>query len=321
MSLMLRPRLGISSCLLGSNVRYDGGHKRNAFLLETLGTYVDWVSACPEVDIGLGTPRPPIQLENEGARGLRLVVPETGEDLTDRMTSYAERRVTAARTDRLAGYVLKSRSPSCGMERVPVHDGKRDASPVGVGLFAAVLIRHMPHLPVEEEGRLDDPCLRENFITRIFARARWLELEEAGTTIRALAGFHTRHKYLLMSRDPNAVETLDHLLGEADDGRTEESELTAKYERRFSEALSRPPDRENQANVLRQMAGCLSDEIEAEDRAQLGESIDAYQAGDMPLAIPVTVLRQLVRKNDVKVLADQVYLEPHPEGLKLLYHV
>lgn len=321
MSTTPRPRLGVSSCLLGRNVRYDGGHKRNEFLLETLGACVDWISVCPEVDIGLGTPRPPIQLQVDGARGIRLVMPETREDLTDRMISYAERRVETLRTERLAGYVLKSRSPSCGLEQVLVHDEKREASPVGIGMFAAVLSQNMPGLPIEEEERLDNPCVRENFITRIFSRARWLELEEAGPTLRDLTSFHARHKNLLMSRDPSAVGILDRLLGEAGDRRTDVSELAADYERRFSETLSQIPSREKHVEALQRMASNVAERIESEDRDELRGAIDGYRSGNMPLAVPVTVLRRLAQKNVLEDLADDVYLEPHPAELKLLYEI
>lgn len=316
-----RPRLGVSSCLLGSNVRYDGGHKRDAFLLDTLGPFVNWVSVCPEVDIGLGTPRPPIELVRGAAGHICLVMPETEEDLTERMTSYAERRVEALRAERLSGYVLKSQSPSCGMERVLVHDERGDAPEVGVGLFAAVLSQDMPGLPIEEEGRLEDPRVRENFVTRIFSRARWLELEEAGPTLRDLTSFHARHKNLLMSRDPSAVGILDRLLGEAGDRRTDVSELAADYERRFSETLSQIPSREKHVEALQRMASNVAERIESEDRDELRGAIDGYRSGNMPLAVPVTVLRRLAQKNVLEDLADDVYLEPHPAELKLLYEI
>ena len=175
-----RPRIGVSSCLLGSCVRYDGGHKRNESLLKTLGSLVEWISVCPEVDIGLGTPRPPIRLERDGEEVIRLVMIETGEDLTDRMTRYATERVNALRDKRISGYVLKSKSPSCGMEGVPIHDSNHEISAAGIGIFAAVLKERMPHLPVEDEERLMDPDVRKVFIARIYATARWLEQEEAG---------------------------------------------------------------------------------------------------------------------------------------------
>jgi uncharacterized protein YbbK (DUF523 family) len=176
-----RPRVGISSCLLGSCVRYDGGHKRSESLLETLGSLVEWVPVCPEVDIGLGTPRPPIRLERDGEESIRLVMPETGEDLTDRMTRYATERTETLREKGISGYVLKSRSPSCGIEGVPVHETNGEGSTDDLGVFAAVLRKRMPHLPVEDEERLMDPDVLNNFIARIYATARWLEHKDAGT--------------------------------------------------------------------------------------------------------------------------------------------
>ncbi len=316
-----RPRLGISSCLLGSNVRYDGGNKRNEFLLKTLGPYVDWVTVCPEVDIGLGTPRPPIELVRGAAGGIRLVMPVTGEDLTERMTSYSQRRVATLHAEQLSGYVLKSKSPSCGMERVPVHDEGGDAPEVGAGLFAAVLQQRMPQLPVEEEGRLEDPHVRENFVTRIFSRARWMDREEGGSTMCGLVGFHARHRYLLMSRDPSMVRILDLLLGQADDGRADLSELAVDYERRFSQALSRIPSRESRGKVMQSMADSELDGVSTEDRVRLQEALDRYRARVVSCAVPVAVLRELVRKNDIKALAEDVYLEPHTDELKLLHHV
>lgn len=316
-----RLRLGISSCLLGRNVRYDGGHKRNSFLMEVLGRYVDWVSVCPEVDIGLGTPRPPIRLQRADGDGVRLVMPDTEDDLTDRMRSYAREKVETLRGEGLAGYVLKSGSPSCGMERVKLFDHNGVPARDGVGMFAEVLRRDWPCLPVEEEGRLHDPRLRENFITRIFARDRWLDLEAAGLTMHALTRFHARHKYLLMSRDPAGAKALGRLLGEA--GASDDAiEVTAAaYEHGFHETLERLPGRGRHTNVLQHLAGYVSDDIDDGDRAELSEAIHGYRAGLTPLIVPVTLLRHYVRRLGVEYLADQVYLQPHPHELMLLNHV
>ena len=321
-----RLRLGISTCLLGKNVRYDGGHKRDVFLMETLGEYVDWISVCPEVEIGLGTPRPPIRLERRnsgdgGGAGVALVMPDTGEDLTERMREYAERKVDALRSQRLAGYVLKSGSPSCGMERVRLYDSNGVPSKDGIGLFAEVLRRRLPHLPTEEEGRLNDARLRENFITRIFARGRWLALTEAGLSMHALTSFHAAHKYLLMSRDPAGARELGRLLGMAGDRSDDVAQIAAAYEAGFAETLSRMPSRGRHMNVLQHLAGYVSDDLDAGDRAELSDSIRGYRAGLVPLIVPLTLLRHYVRKLEVEYLADQVYLEPHPHELMLLNHV
>lgn len=313
-----RPRLGISSCLLGSNVRYDGGNKRNEFLLKTLGPYVDWVTVCPEVDIGLGTPRPPIELVHDVAGGIRLVMPEMGEDLTERMTSYAHRRVAALHAERLSGYVLKGKSPSCGMERVPVHDEGGDAPEVGAGLFAAVLKQRMPQLPVEEEGRLEDPRVRENFVTRIFSRARWQELEDTGFTTAALTRFHAQHKYLLMSRDPGTVGILLRLLDEFREAGTNIPTLAESYGRQFNRALSKLPTRRSHTNALLHIAACVSKQIDANGLGELRKAIGGYRAGVVGLSGPVSVLRKHARKYGIGELSDQVYLQPHPDELNLL---
>lgn len=315
-------RLGISTCLLGENVRYDGGHKRNAFLMDTLGQYIEWVAACPEVDIGLGTPRPPIRLERapEGD-GVLLVMPDTGDDLTASMAEYASKKVASLESQKLAGYVLKSGSPSCGMERVRLYDRNGVPSRDGVGLFAAALKTGMPQLPIEEEGRLHDARLRENFIARIFARGRWLDLQEEGLSMRGLMEFHARHKYLLMSRDPAGARDLGRLLGQAGRGDASVADLAREYERGFGAALGRMPSRGRHTNVLQHLAGYVSDDIDADDRAELAEAIHGYRAGLLPLIVPVTLLRHYVRKLQVEYLADQVYLDPHPHELMLLNHV
>jgi uncharacterized protein YbgA (DUF1722 family)/uncharacterized protein YbbK (DUF523 family) len=316
-----RLRLGISTCLLGENVRYDGGHKRNRFLIETLGAYVDWMPVCPEVEMGLSTPRPPIRLERADGGGVRLVMPSTDEDLTSGMNEFTMSRIEAIRGQRLSGYVLKSGSPSCGMERVRVYDANGVPARDGVGLFAEALMREMPQLPVEEEGRLNDAQLRENFITRIFARSRWLDLVDADLSMSALMEFHARHKYLLMSRSPSAARQLGRLLGQGSSEATTVEDLASEYERGFGEALANLPSRGRHANVLQHLAGYVSDDIEAGDRQELAEAIHGYRGGLVPLIVPVVLIRHYVRRLGLDYLADQVYLEPHPHELMLLNHV
>ncbi|MEJ2482890.1 MAG: DUF523 and DUF1722 domain-containing protein [Gemmatimonadota bacterium] len=312
-------RLGISSCLLGQEVRYDGGHKRDRFLTDTLGDYVTWVPVCPEVEIGLGTPRPTIRLE-ESSEGVRLVMPSTGDDLTETMRSYSIDRVRRLEKHGLAGYVLKKDSPSCGMERVKIRDRNDVPARTGVGVYAAELMRLAPDLPIEEEGRLNDPRLRENFITRIFSYQRWLDLVEAGPTRRTLMEYHAAHKYVLMSRNQSGMRRLGKLLGEA----TKESSadrLAEEYRTGMTRVMRRVPNRKGHTNVLRHMAGYVSDGLDSADRAELTESIDRYHAGLLPLIVPVTLLRHYVRKFDVETLQNQVYLWPHPHEMMLLNHV
>jgi len=317
-------RIGISSCLLGEEVRYNGGHKRDAFLTDTFGRYVEWVAVCPEVELGMGTPRPSIRLERIGGGGsdpgIRLVMPSTGGDYTEAMREYAGRRVAALAAMDLDGYVLKRDSPSCGMERVKVYQGAGMPSKDGRGLFAEALISRLPDLPVEEEGRLNDPLLRESFVTRVFVHHRWHQGEQADWTRASLMGFHERHKYVLMARNQAAMRRLGRLLGESDK-RQPAADLAAAYRQGLTEALSRPATRRGHTNVLHHLAGYVSDALDREDRAELAETIERYRLGLVPLVVPLTLIRHHVRRQGVEYLRDQVYLEPHPHELMLLNHV
>lgn len=319
-----RVRIGVSSCLLGQEVRYNGGHKRDSFLTDVFGRYAEWVPVCPEVEIGLGTPRPAMRLVRIGRgeeAGIRLVTPETGADHTEAMRAWAERRVDELSTADLDGYVLKKDSPSCGMERVKLYPEEGGApNKEARGLFAEILLRRLPHLPVEEEGRLNDPPLRENFITRVFVHERWRRGEAEGWTRAALMHLHERHKYLLMARNQAAMRRLGRLLGESGK-RDDVRELARAYREGLTEILRRPPTRRGHTNVLQHMAGYVSDGLDREDREELRDTIDRYRRGLLPLIVPVTLLRHHVRRQNVEYLQDQVYLEPHPYELMLLNHV
>lgn len=312
-------RIGVSACLLGERVRYDGGHKRDRFLTDVLGPFVQWVPLCPEVEIGLGTPRPTLRLEAGGSGRTRLVMPSTGDDLTERMASWSERRVSRLGELDLSGYVLKKDSPSCGLERVKVWDANSVPARRGTGVFARALLQLAPHLPVEEEGRLNDPRLRENFISRVFAYRRWKDRMAGGINRAALMGFHAAHKFLCMAHNQAATRRLGRLLGDAS-GRRPRA-LAAEYLDGFTEIMRRLPSRRNHVNVLQHMMGYVSNRLDAEDTAELVEAIEDYRQGLVPLIVPVTLLRHYVRKLDVPYLRDQVYLWPHPHELMLLNHV
>lgn len=309
-------RIGVSTCLLGQNVRYDGGHKEYRFLTRELARYVEFVPTCPEVEVGMPTPRPTIRLvrADELPGGQRLVCPSTGEDHTDAMRAFAEARVEALRGQGLCGYVLKASSPSCGMERVRLYD--RDMpSRTGVGLFAQVLLERWPELPVEEEGRLHDPFLRETFLEAVFATARLRELFRGEWKTKDFVAFHTAEKLSLLAHDPEAYRELGRLV--ARQAEVEREELRATYTRRFLLAFRQPASRGRHVNVLQHMLGYFKDTLSSELRHEVLDLVEDFRAGLVPLAVPLTLLRHHVRAQGVDYLAGQTYLDPAPKRLKL----
>jgi uncharacterized protein YbgA (DUF1722 family)/uncharacterized protein YbbK (DUF523 family) len=311
-------RIGISSCLLGEKVRYDGGHKRDAYLVETFGRFVEWVPVCPEVEMGLGTPRETLRLVRIG-EDVRMVMPKTGADHTDAMRSYAERRLNELTQEDLCGYVLKKGSPSCGMERVRVFDAQGVPAKSGRGLFAEVLLRHFPNLPVEEEGRLYDPRLRENFIERVFAYHRLRTLFAGRWKVGELVAFHTSHKLLLMAHSPRAYAALGRLV--AGGKALPRPDLRLRYEEGFMQALAEMATTRRQTNVLQHMAGYLRPHLDESERGELHSLLEDYRRGLAPLMVPLTLIRHYVRRFEISYLRGQIYLEPHPKELMLRNHV
>lgn len=315
---MSKVRLGISSCLLGENVRYDGGHKLDRYLRDTLGACVEYVPVCPEVECGLGVPRESMHLEGDPGRP-RLVTTRTRRDLTDRMEAWANRRTAELEKEGLCGFVFKSRSPSSGMERVNVFpEGGGQAVKKGSGIFARIFMERFPHLPVEEEGRLQDPVLRENFIERIFACRRWREMSEAGRKPSSLVRFHSVHKLFILAHSEKHYREMGKLVAGA--GTIPAGELYARYETLLMEALRLKATPAKNANVLQHMAGYFKRQLSAAERQELQEVIGDYRRGDIPLIVPVTLIRHYVRKFDEPYLKEQVYLNPHPQELKLRNH-
>ncbi|HSE93124.1 MAG TPA: DUF523 and DUF1722 domain-containing protein [Methylomirabilota bacterium] len=310
-------RLGVSACLLGERVRYDGGHKRDAFLADTLGPFVEWVPVCPEVEIGLGVPRPTLRLV--GAEAVpRLVVEKTGEDLSRRMRSWAEARVTELERLGLDGYVLKRGSPSCGLFRVRVYSEDGQPGRVGRGLYADALARRLPSLPVEEEGRLTDPVMREHFIGRVFATARWRDFRAGAPRPRDLVAFHTAHKYAVLAHSPARYSRLGRLVAAA--GPALPRATLDEYGALLLEALAVRATRGRHANVLAHLAGYVKRDVTAEERAELAETIADYRRGLVPRVVPITLIRHHARRLGLAHLAAQVYLNPHPKELMLLNH-
>jgi len=311
-------RIGISSCLLGKEVRWDGGHKRDRFLTDVLDPHVAWVPLCPEVEVGMGIPRETVHLTRRGDEIL-LVGTRSGRDWTAPMRSWAAKRARQLSRLELSGYVLKKDSPSCGMERVKVRSEKGMPKKEGQGLFAEALIRSQQLLPVEEEGRLHDAVLRESFIERIFAYRRLRSLFERKWSVGGLVAFHTAHKLQLLAHSPQAYKSLGRLVASAKGA--PRAEIRARYESEFMAALSRRATRRRHVNVMQHCVGHFRDRLEDEARAELAALIEDYRAELIPLVVPITMIGHYVRLLRVEYLAGQLYLEPHPKELMLRNHV
>ncbi len=311
-------RLGISRCLLGDEVRFDGGHKRDGFLTDIFGQYVEWVPVCPEVEAGLGTPREAMRLVGQ-PRNPRLVTIKSGVDHTKALETMSTDRVKElARLD-LSGYVFKKDSPTCGVERVRVYNEDGMPSRNGVGIFARAFIERFPLVPVEEEGRLCDPGLRENFIERVFCYRRYQDLINSGPTKRALVAFHTIHKYLLMAHSQPHFQLLGRLVGRM--GQYRPMELAHRYGELFMEALAVKATVRKHVNVLQHILGYFKARLGAQERAELLEVIGDYHRGLTPLIVPLTLIKHYVQLFEVAYIRDQVYLNPHPKELMLRNHV
>lgn len=315
---MERIKIGISSCLLGNPVRYDGGHKLDHFLRDTLGQYVDYVPVCPEVDCGMSVPREAMRLEGK-PDAPRLMTRSTREDKTDMMMNWAKKRVAQLEAEDLCGFIFKSDSPSSGMERVKVYDDKGMPAKTGIGIFARVFMEKFPLLPVEEEGRLHDAAIRENFIERIFTLRRWREIRNLKSGRGALVDFHTRHKLLLLSHSTKLYQAMGKLV--AGQKNMAMQELRSQYEAWLMEALKLKTTPKKNTNVLQHMMGYFREQLSADEKKELLEIIDHYQKGLLPLIVPVTLIGHYVRKYDQPYLKQQVYLNPHPLELQLRNHV
>ena len=311
-------RLGISACLLGQTVRWNGTHKLDRYLTETLGQFVEYVPVCPEVECGLPVPREPMRLVGDPEHP-RLVTTRTGVDRTDQMLTWAHRRVAELESEGLCGFIFKANSPSSGMERVKVYNEKGVAEKKGVGLFARAFTDHFPLLPVEDEGRLHDMKLRENFIERVFALQRWRDTLERGRTRGNLVEFHTRHKLLLLAHSPEHYRAMGRLVAHAKE--TPAEELFPQYERLLMDALRLKTTPSKHANVLQHILGYFKQQLSADEKQELLEVIAHFRRGDVPLIVPITLINHYVRKYGQPYLRDQCYLHPHPLELQLRNHV
>jgi len=311
-------RILVSACLLGEKVRYDGGHKRDLFLMETLGPFVTWVPVCPEVDCGLPVPREAMRLVGDPGRP-RLVTNKTGIDHTERMERWAKARLDELSGFNLCGYICKKDSPSSGMERVKVYAVEGAPARTGAGIFTRMFMERFPLVPVEEEGRLNDPLIREMFIERVFCLRRFRDLLGKPLSRRALVDFHTDHKLLLLSHDRGHYEEMGRLVARAKEFPA--GTLYDKYQALFMAALAHKATPKRCADVLTHMMGHLKKSLSTDEKQELLEVISQYRRRLVPLVVPVTLIRHYVRKYGVSYLARQVFLNPHPAELMLRNHV
>ena len=309
--------IGVSSCLLGEPVRYDGGHKHDRYITDTLGRYFRFVPVCPEVGCGLPTPRESMRLEGDPANP-RLVTGKSRVDLTDRMRGYCDAEVRELEKEDLCGFIFKKDSPSSGLFRVKVYN-RGAAARSGRGLFAAAVARHFPLLPMEEEGRLNDPALRENFIVRVFSYRRWKNFLAEEPTLGGLVAFHTAHKLLLMAHSPQAYRTLGTLVAHGRE--LPLAEALRRYEELFMEGLALHATTRKNTNVLQHMMGYFKGQLSPDEKAELIEVIGQYHDQMAPLVVPLTLIKHYVLKYDQTYLKDQIYLSPNPAQLMLRNHV
>ena len=302
-------RVGVSSCLLGEQVRYDGSHKREDLLVEHFGAHFDWVSVCPEVESGMGTPRPPVRLVlDAGATHMRG--PDPARDHTLAMEHFAKTRVHQLGSLGLSGYILKSRSPSCGMEEVEQWRPDGSVAHDGTGLFARQLMRALPELPIEEEGRLHDTPLRDAFLERVFARHRLYQLFGAGWRRGEVVAFHANHKLQVLAHSPMAYRELGRRVARIRD--IPPPDFRDHYVAELMAALRVQPTRNRHVNALQHMAGHLRQRISDAERRELADAIDAYQEGSVPRSVPLERLRHHVREHEIATLSRQTYLNPDP---------
>lgn len=309
-----KPKIAISACLMGAEVRFNGGHKESRLCTRTLNEYFDFIPVCPEVAIGLGIPREPIRLVGDPDRPKAIGTVNHQIDVTEPLAVYGQQM--ANELSDICGYIFMQKSPSCGLDRVKVYQA--NGAPVeggGRGIYAQAFCEQHPDLPVEEDGRLNDPVLRENFLTRVFAYSAWQQLLGEGLTRRGLTDFHARYKYLLMAHNPVQYKTLGNLLGNM--GQTAPEALGPRYFSQLMAALKKCATRRTHSNVLQHISGYLKQTLSAADKQEMQRVIGQYRHGIVPLVVPLTLLKHHLRLHPDPYIAQQVYLQPHPENLSL----
>ena len=311
-------RIGVSRCLLGEEVRFDGGHKRDRFLTDVLGRYVEWVPVCPEVEAGFGTPREAMRLVGN-VEHPQLMTISSERNMTKPLVLFTQRKLETLEQTDLSGYIFKKDSPSCGIERVKLFSAKGLPSRTGVGLFARAFKERFPLVPIEDEGRLCDPSLRDNFVERIFAYHRWQVLVGGPLTRGSIVAFHTAHKYLLMAHSREGYQSLGRLVARADS--VTPKTLASLYGRLFMTTLAVKATRRKHVNVLQHLIGHLKMQLMPRERAELDGLVKDYHEGLVPLIVPVTLIKHYVSMHEIGYILNQVYLHPHPKELMLRNYV
>ncbi len=302
---------------MGEAVRYDSGHKHNRYITHILSQFFEFVPICPEVAISLGVSRTPIRLVGNPPNPRVVDVTDSTFDVTQKLDQYARSLVEPARA--FSGYIFKRGSPSCGMERVTVFDSNRMPCAHRAGIFARRLMDEIPLMPAEEEGRLTDPVLRENFITRIFVYHRWQHMRDGDITPALLVEFHTRHKHLIRAHNEVEYQRLGRLVAQA--GTKDMEKLADGYVEVLMNAMKQPASRKQHSNVLAHLAGYLKRRIDSGDKAELVRLIDEYRLGRVPLVVPITMLKHHFRRCPDSYVGHQFYLQPHPEELQLRNYI
>lgn len=311
-----KPVLGISGCLTGSAVRFDGGHKRMGFVMDDLAQWVSFRPVCPEMAIGLPTPRPALRLINatDGTTELRFSKPPH-DDTTQKMADFAAGYLP--KTSDLAGFIVCAKSPSCGMERVRLYDEKGNAGrKEGVGLFTAALLKARPWLPVEEDGRLHDPVLRENFVERVFALHELNTLRANGLTRRGLMEFHTRYKLQLLAHHQAGYRAIGPFVASMHQWDDLDAFFVV-YREKLMEILKQPASRKNHTNVLMHIQGYFRDQLNSRQRGELRDVILHYRDGLLPILAPLTLLKHYMAEYPDRYLMTQNYFDPYPDTLAL----
>ncbi|WP_321385515.1 DUF523 and DUF1722 domain-containing protein [uncultured Vibrio sp.] len=309
-------KVGISSCVLGERVRFDSGHKVSNFVTKELSNYFDFVSVCPEVGVGMPVPRPTIRLISDEERIALVETKNPENDHTDNMLAYSAKKVDQLQDQQLCGYIVCAKSPTCGMERVKVYS-KHHASKEGVGLYTQTLMQKMPWLPVEEDGRLNDPVLKENFITRVYCLNDFYQSMSGEPTRGKIIDFHSRYKLTLMAHHPESYRALGRLVAEV--ARYEIEDFYTEYRLGLMKALSNRASRKNNTNVLMHLQGYFKRVLSKDEKEELATVIHDYRTGVLPLLAPLTLIKHYLNTYPDEYLQKQKYLAPHPQEMRLRY--